>query len=61
MNAVVLDHLQKEEARRNFIAAAESSFVHDKEIGLHITLDECDSWSDQVQQNPTKPLPECHM
>jgi predicted transcriptional regulator len=52
--------LQKEEARQNFIAAAESSFVHYKDTGLHITLDEFDSWVDQVQQDPNTPMPECH-
>jgi hypothetical protein len=50
----------KEEARQNFVAAAESSFVHYKETGLHITLDEFDSWVDQVQQDPSAPLPTCH-
>jgi len=56
----ILEHLQKEEARQNFIAAAESSFVHYKDTGLHITLDEFDSWVDQVQQDPNTPMPECH-
>ena len=60
MKEAILEHLQKEEARQNFIAAAESSFVHYKETGLHITLDEFDSWVDQVQQDPNTPMPECH-
>jgi len=60
MKEAILEHLQKEEARQNFIAAAESSFVHYKDTGLHITLDEFDSWGDQVQQDPNTPMPECH-
>ena len=56
----ILEYLQKEEARQNFVAAAESSYVHYKETGLHITLDEFDSWVDQVQQDPNTPMPECH-
>jgi predicted transcriptional regulator len=60
MKAAILEYLQKEEARQNFVAAAEASFVHYKESGLHITLDEFDSWVDQVQQDPSAPLPTCH-
>jgi predicted transcriptional regulator len=60
MKEAILEYLQKEEARQNFVAAAESSYVHYKETGLHITLDEFDSWVDQVQQDPNTPMPECH-
>ena len=60
MKEAILEYLQKEEARQNFIAAAESSFVHYKETGLHITLDEFDSWVDQVQQDTNTPIPSCH-
>jgi predicted transcriptional regulator len=60
MKEAILEYLQKEEARQNFIAAAESSFLHYKETGLHITLDEFDSWVDQVQQDTNTPIPSCH-
>ena len=60
MKEAILEYLQKEEARQNFVAAAESSYVHYKETGLHITLDEFDSWVDQVQQDPNTPMAECH-
>jgi len=60
MKEAILEYLQKEEARQNFVAAAESSYVHYKKTGLHITLDEFDSWVDQVQQDPNTPMPECH-
>jgi predicted transcriptional regulator len=60
MKEAILEYLQKEEARQNFVTAAESSYVHYKETGLHITLDEFDSWVDQVQQDPNTPMPECH-
>ena len=60
MKKTITEYLQEQEARKNCIAVAESSFTHYKESGLHITLDEFDSWVDQVQQDPSTPLPACH-
>jgi len=60
MKAAILDYVQREEARLNFIKAAESSFEHYKETGLHITLDEFSKWVDEIQVNPTAVMPECH-
>lgn len=60
MKEAILEYVKKEEARQNFIAAAESSFEHYKETGLHITLDELSTWVDDVQQNPGVPAPACH-
>ena len=60
MKEAILDYVKKEEARQNFIAAAQSSFEHYKETGLHITLDEFSAWVDQVQQDPGAPVPPCH-
>ena len=60
MKEAILDYVKKEEARQNFIAAAESSFDHYKETGLHITLEEFSTWVDEVQQNPGTPVPACH-
>ncbi len=60
MKAAIFEYLRKEEARQSFIAAAESSFAQYKENVLHITLDEFDSWVDQVQQDPSTLLPACH-
>ncbi len=60
MKEAILDYVKKEEARQNFIAAAESSFEHYKETGLHISLDEFNTWVDQVQLNPDEPVPACH-
>lgn len=60
MKEAILDYVKKEEARQNFIAAAESSFEHYKETGLHITLDEFSHWVDEVQETPDAPLPACH-
>ena len=61
MKKTITEYLREQETRKNFIAVAESSFTHYKESGLHITLDEFDSWVDQVQQDPSTPLPACHM
>ena len=56
----ILEYVKNEEARQSFIAAAESSFEHYKETGLHITLEELSTWVEQVQQNPAAPMPACH-
>ncbi len=60
MKQAILEYVQREETRQNFIMAAEASFEHYKEAGLHITLDEFDIWVDQVQENPDAPIPKCH-
>ena len=60
MKEAILEYMKKEEARQNFIAAAESSFEHYKETGLHITLDEFSQWVDKVQEAPEVPVPACH-
>lgn len=60
MKEAILAYVQKEEARQNFIKAAETSFEHYKETGLHITLEELSTWVDDVQQNPDTPVPACH-
>ena len=60
MKEAILDYVKKEEVRQNFIAAAESSFEHYKETGLHITLDEFSAWVYRVQQAPDAPAPACH-
>jgi predicted transcriptional regulator len=60
MKEAILAYVQKEEARQNFISAAEKSFEHYKETGLHITLDEFSAWVDEVQQNRAASIPACH-
>ena len=60
MKEAILDYVKREEARQNFIIAAEASFEHYKETGLHISLDEFSTWVDQVQQDPRAPPPACH-
>ena len=60
MKEAILEYVQREEARQNFIKAAETSFEYYKETGLHITLDEFSSWVDDVQKNPYAPIIACH-
>lgn len=60
MKEAILEYVQREEARQNFINAAETSFEHFKETGLHITLDEFNTWVDDVQENPNAPITACH-
>ena len=60
MKEAILEYVQREEARQNFIKAANTSFEHYKETGLHITLDEFSAWVDDVQKNPNAPITACH-
>ena len=60
MKEAILEYVQREESRHHFIQAAEASFEHYKETGLHLALDEFSSWVDEVQTNAETPLPECH-
>ena len=60
MKEAILEYVKKEEARQNFIAAAESSFEHYKETGRHLTLDEFSHGVDEVQEMPEAPAPACH-
>lgn len=60
MQAAILDYVQKEESRLNLIRAAESSFGHYKESGLHITLDEFSKWVDEIQDNSAAVMSACH-
>ncbi len=60
MKEAILEYVQREEARQNFIKAADTSFEHYKETGLHITLDEFSAWVDDVQKNPNAPITACH-
>jgi predicted transcriptional regulator len=60
MKEAILEFVQREEARQNFIKAAEASFEHYKETGLHITLDEFSVWVDDAQKNPGAPIAACH-
>ena len=60
MKEAILEYVQREEARQNFIKVADASFEHYKETGSHITPDEFSQWVDEFQQNPDAPFPACH-
>jgi len=60
MKEAILEYIQREETRQNFIQAAEESYVHYKETGLHVTFDEFSAWVDEVQNDPGKPVSACH-
>lgn len=59
MKEAILEYVQREEARQNFIKAAQTSFKHYKETGLHITLDAFSTWVDELHNKPDAPLPAC--
>jgi predicted transcriptional regulator len=60
MKEAILEYISREEARQQFIAAAQASFEHYKETGLHTTLDEFSAWVDALQTDPATPAPTCH-
>ncbi len=60
MKEAILDYVRREEAQQNFIKAANTSFEHYKETGLHLTLDEFNAWVDEVQSDPGKQITRCH-
>lgn len=60
MKEAILEYVQREEARQNFIKAANTSYEQYKETGLHITLDEFSTWVDEIQNKPDSPIPACH-
>jgi predicted transcriptional regulator len=60
MREAILDYVSREESRLNFIAAAESSFEHYKQTGLHVTLGEFSTWVDTIQETADTPMPVCH-
>jgi predicted transcriptional regulator len=49
-----------EEAQQRFIAAAKQSLADYRATGEHITLDEMETWTDELKNNPKAPLPLCH-
>ena len=60
MKEAILEYVQREEARQNFIQAADASFKHFKETGLHITLEEFSAWVDELQKDSKTPIAQCH-
>ncbi|HPH66969.1 MAG TPA: ribbon-helix-helix protein, CopG family [Kofleriaceae bacterium] len=60
MREAIREYLEREEARQAFIAAAEASYEHYKETGLHLTIDEFAAWVDEVSEQPEATPPKCH-
>ena len=60
MKEAIREYIEREESRQNFINAAERSYEHYKETGLHISLDEFSAWVDDVEKKPDAPMPVCH-
>ena len=54
------EYIELKESRSNFIRAAETSAREFDETGLHITLDEFDTWVDAVRVDANTPMPLCH-
>ncbi len=60
MREAIREYLEREEAQQGFIAAAEASYEHYKETGMHITLEEFAAWADEVSIQPAATPMQCH-
>ena len=60
MKEAIHEYIEREETRLNFIRAGEESAREFQATGLHITLDEFDSWVDAIQTDINAPMPVCH-
>jgi predicted transcriptional regulator len=60
MRQAIREYLEREEVQQRFVAAAEESFEHYKQTGLHVSLSEFGAWVDGLEKTPDAPLPECH-
>lgn len=60
MKEAIHEYIQREESHLNFIRAAEASAREYDDTGLHVTLDEMDSWMESWGTDNEKPMPICH-
>jgi len=60
MREAIQSYLEQEEAQQRFIAVAKQSLADYRTTGEHITLDELETWTDELKNNPKAPLPLCH-
>lgn len=56
-----VDHyMQQEQARLDYEAQAIRSYENFQATGLHITLDEFETWAKNLTNNDSQALPTCH-
>lgn len=60
MREAIRSYVEKEEARRSFLADAEESWREYKETGLHLTWEEVDKWMSTWGTDEEQEPPECH-
>lgn len=61
MREAVNQFLEREEQKAALKAAADESWKHYQETGLHITLAEANKWMDNIiNGDETVEIPECH-
>lgn len=60
MREAIRTYVEKEEARRSFIADAEEAWLEYKETGLHLTWDEVETWMSTWGTDDEQEPPECH-
>ena len=60
MREAIQQYVTHEEAREKFKQDALSSWKNFQETGLHLTIQEVDSWLDTWGTNKEKEIPKCH-
>ena len=58
--AAVLEQLQIQTDHTEFLHQIELTMADFERTGIHITLDELQTWVDASKANPQQPLPACH-
>lgn len=53
-------YMEQEKARLEYEAQAIRSYEHFQETGLHITLDELETWAKNLDSKNPQSLPPCH-
>ena len=61
MKEAIQMYLAREEAEQEQIQRAVRSLAHYEETGLHVTLEELNTWVKAIAIDPKTPMPICHV
>jgi predicted transcriptional regulator len=61
MREAISLYVEQEHLRQKAILEAKASWENYQETGKHITLDEFDTWVDDLEKDANAPIPECHV
>lgn len=60
MKEAIERYIQAEEAQQSILKSVDDSIQHFEKTGLHISLDDVKSWSNELKINRNAQLPACH-